>query len=1460
MYELSRVRLYSVGPEPARYQDVTLDFSDIGRPVRFQADTLLEPHQPHRRPSPASVLFLENGGGKSVLLKLIFSVMLPKRRQIVGTTSTRVLENFVLAGDVAHVVLEWMHAETGRLLLTGKVSEWRNNTVSGDPENLATFWYCLRPTEAVRLDTLPFAADRRLVSRVAFRQRLAEKFASDPRLEFFASRQPGEWTRQLDQLGLDPELFRYQREMNADEGEAAGTFTFATDEAFVEFLLRAVVAEEDPGEIADLVAQHSRDLAQRDGLLLECEFVAGALDRLVPLADAHKAARATEVTAVGAQAAIDRFAQSVAARSRAEQELLAVREQYARETAEALAAARTDAEHRQAAVKELKRLALVLQLSTARATEAVAKQDHEDADALAESWRETEKAAELRAADAAAAETAALVEDAEESARPILDAKKAAAAQLARGLLQVANKAADAAKEAGRLATDCTAGAAAAEDALVRETQEAARLDAGAAVAAKRIGEIDMMLSDAAASGLLPAGPSAAAAALATEAATEVGRRLTAAEEKAAEFDEERVAAVRVENDAATAVVQANEARLRAMEAYEAAAARAAELAGRPRLAELIDSEEVRLATDAEPLAERLAAAVAQAESARARLQAEATADERIRTALEADGLLPPPAEVTAACEALNDAGIVAWSGWDHLTQIDNLERRRELLRGAPQLVSGVVLNDPAQLADAGAVLASREIYPVFFVGIGTTEALHQAEPAGAEAFVPLNPALYDQEAAEAARAAVERRDEERREQLATIARSLVVDQELIRDLRDWRRDFPPGRLTEMEEHCADLTAGLEQAESAHILAAEATRDVTDRRTAVRDSLPGLRAELLAAEQRDRDLQALARHEAERRTLDESRRQALADAATHARLATAARELAQTRREEATGHQRHADGQSDVAVRARRELAQVPGGGDVSPDAPVPAEPVEVLRARFIAASDAYTRGEVGAELRVRLDQAEREQARARSRFEELTPAVRQRALELLDTPEGADFGSRSAARRRSTDRVVRASENLRTAVAATAAINARLSELTEQRALPADFIAPADEDNAAALLNAAERAAARADRRHAELGEVAEKAGAELEAARGIARGFADLAEDLDVSAGESASAFSDDLDTARARKRSLRTALNAANDSAATERARLTRTTEALRRHAVDSRFRLLQSTIRQQMSALDSASLAGHADEWITALRPRLRSLTDELTSIDRHRDMINVRLHGMVGAAFRTLRNAQRLSRLPEGLDGWSGQEFLRVAYQPLEEAALLEAIGEVVDEVVDGGGVDGMTLLLRCVRRAVPRGFRVDVLKPDSALRPERQRVSEIKDVFSGGQQLTAAIILYCTMAALRANNRGRIGNRHSGVLFLDNPIGRASAGYLLELQRSVAATLGVQLIYTTGLFDANALSAFPLIIRLRNDSDLRAGRKYLAVDHVFRKRLDELGPEDAGGELTAIRTFVRAEH
>ena len=112
-------------------------------------------------------------------------------------------------------------------------------------------------------------------------------------------------------------------------------------------------------------------------------------------------------------------------------------------------------------------------------------------------------------------------------------------------------------------------------------------------------------------------------------------------------------------------------------------------------------------------------------------------------------------------------------------------------------------------------------------------------------------------------------------------------------------------------------------------------------------------------------------------------------------------------------------------------------------------------------------------------------------------------------------------------------------------------------------------------------------------------------------------------------------------------------------------------------------------------------------------------------------------------------------------------------------------------------------------------------------------------------------------AAVGEDRLDRSRRPHAGVLFLDNPIGRASAGYLLELQLGVAETLGVQLIYTTGLFDLNALSVFPLIIRLRNDADLRAGLKYLSVESSIAKALGELPDPDGTATMTSARLFKR---
>ncbi|NEC28956.1 hypothetical protein G3I20_20835, partial [Streptomyces sp. SID8111] len=313
MYELSRVRLYSIGPAGARYADTVLDLRGVGGTVPDPAPTQAEffeeePVGPPRRPAPAGVLFLENGGGKSVLLKLIFSVMLPGHRNTLGGASSGVLRKFLLADDCGHVALEWQHVQTGECVVVGKVSEWRGRQVSNDPRKFAEAWYSFRPGPGLSLDNLPVAestavrppvegqsgARGRRRTMKGFRDALTEAGKTYPHLEVHWEEIHERWTEHLGDLGLDPELFRYQREMNADEGEAAGLFAVKKDSDFTDLLLRAVTDTRDTDGLADLVSGFGNKLGRRAELIAERDFTAGSVDllgRIVEAADARARAR-----------------------------------------------------------------------------------------------------------------------------------------------------------------------------------------------------------------------------------------------------------------------------------------------------------------------------------------------------------------------------------------------------------------------------------------------------------------------------------------------------------------------------------------------------------------------------------------------------------------------------------------------------------------------------------------------------------------------------------------------------------------------------------------------------------------------------------------------------------------------------------------------------------------------------------------------------------------------------------------------------------------------------------------------------------------------------------------------------------------------------------------------------------------------------------------------------------------
>ncbi|MDG4533049.1 hypothetical protein [Streptomyces sp. AV19] len=1530
MYELSRVRLYSIGPAGARYADTVLDLRGVGAPVPTPAPAQAEffeeePAGPPRRPAPAGVLFLENGGGKSVLLKLIFSVMLPGHRNTLGGASSGVLRKFLLADDCGHVALEWQHVLTGETVVVGKVSEWRGRQVSNDPRKFAEAWYSFRPGPGMSLDALPVAessamrpaadgtsgARGRRRTMKGFRDALTEAGKAYPHLDVVWEEIHERWNEHLGELGLDPELFRYQREMNADEGEAAGLFAVKNDSDFTDLLLRAVTDTRDTDGLADLVHGFAHKLGRRAELTAERDFTAGSLDLLSRIADSG----GRRDTARGVHAGAERRTRALARRlsARATEE-----RGRAAELAEQVAAAAhrvTDAETERgrgaAVAAELAYRHASLALAAAEKSAAAQRRELNDARTLHSAWQAAETVLRHRAAADRSARVAAAIHEAERDAAPALEARSRAAAALVRALN-------GAAENAERLANEQEE-----RSAVLQETGEAAHRDATTAATEaqrarsegehlrQRLAEVEQETAEAVRAGWLDDSAPDADPARAALAASDAEKAASAAYETVREAALQTAAQAKetagAESRAELAAARAADAAASAEAAYDAERRAAETLGAERRIAELLglpgqpapgqvpgqrsgDTPPPALTAEeldrnADALRELLDENVAAAERNLFGLRTAAADDSRILGALGDGGLLPPGPDVLAAVEFLGEHGIPALPGWRYLAQSVDPADHAAVLARRPELVDGVVITDPDSHTRAREVLGAASLLPRSAVAVGTAAALlapAQEDGDSGVFLVPPNPAMHDERAADEERYALRERAAARDEEIRAVAARLAGDRTLAARLTSWRAGCPQGRLAELAaeaERCrAVADAAQEVLTSARTARAEA-EETAARTAAVRDE----RQEAAQRARRVADALAGLAHRLRERAHWQTRLRELAEeAAESEERAAACVDRARAADEDRRAAQRAADDARRTARVLRAERAEIAGAPDeAGEDGPGAGDSLPQLREAHRAASQVYEKVGVGADLRAEQARAESDESAARAELDRLTNKVRTRAAQLLESPDGADGPSRQAAAARAEALV-----QLLEGRASTASEQLGRLRGEAERLAPADGDAhaelpeerePADAEQAKELLRTATaELAARTDAL-----DGARTAHADLlrahRAAEDGATGFDDTAallrdllrDNAPEEAEEQPEPYTGTLEEARQAAAEARRSLRGCAGDLSAAEAAVREASDVLVRHANATRYEMVRTPARQQIRELPASALPEHAAAWADAFAPRLRVLTDELEQLERNRDSIVDRLRGLVESSLTTLRSAQRLSRLPEGLGEWSGQEFLRIRFEDPDQSTLTERLGEVIDEATRSAVKknsdlrrDGMSLLLRGVRAALlPRGVAVEILKPDAVLRAERVPVGQMGDVFSGGQLLTAAIALYCTMAALRSNDRGRDRQKHAGTLFLDNPIGRANATYLLELQRAVADALGVQLLYTTGLFDTTALAEFPLVIRLRNDADLRAGLKYISVEEHLRPGLPQQDPESepVHGEITATRMYRRPE-
>ncbi|MFJ3924488.1 hypothetical protein [Streptomyces sp. NPDC090022] len=1636
MYELSRIRLYSIGPAGARYADTVLDLRGVGDVVPHPAPTQAEffeeePSGPPRRPAPAGVLFLENGGGKSVLLKLIFSVMLPGHRNTLGGASSGVLRKFLLADDCGHVALEWQHTQTGECVVVGKVSEWRGRQVSNDPRKFAEAWYSFRPGPGLSLDNLPVAestavrppvegasgAQGRRRTMKGFRDAITDAGKAYPHLEVYWEEIHDRWNEHLGELGLDPELFRYQREMNADEGEAAGLFAVKKDSDFTDLLLRAVTDTRDTDGLADLVHGFGNKLGRRAELMAERDFTAGSVDLLTRIVEAAGTrARARDIHA-GAERRTRTLARRLSARAGQERGRaadLALRVTGAAHEVTAAEAARA----RSAAISaELAYRHASLALTVADKAAAAQRRELLEARTLHSAWQAAESVLRHRAAADRSARVAAAIREAERDAAPALAARATAAAALVRALHTAAEDGERVAnEEEERSAALQTAGESAHRDATAAATA-AQRARSESEHLRARLSEVEQETAEAVRAGWLddsaPDADPARAALAASDAEKTAVAAWDAAREAARTASETAREAAASESRAELTAARAADAADAAEAAYDAERRAAASLGSAPRLAELLglpaapdtflphprggsaaagaagsvpgtpgadstgsaatgtqaqradghdgqpggpgtagaaptggagtsahragghpghggqpgtsgavpagsagragggasgsdpaapgaDAAEAwapaltaeDLDRNADELRDLLDQGVAAAERQLFELRTAAADDARILGALGDGGLLPPGPDVLATVEYLGEHGIPALPGWRYLAQAVDPADHATVLAARPELVDGVVITDPDTHSRAREVLAGAALLPRSTVAVGTAAALLAPVPAAGDDagtgvfLVPPNPAMHDELAADEERRALRARATERDAEIRELAARLAGDRELAARLASWRTGCPPGRLAELAQQAAaartfaqEADAELAEARTARAEADEAAADAARVRDERQDTAQRARRAADA-------LAGLAFRLRERAGWQARLRELADEAAESEARAEVCLDRARAADEDRRAVQRAADDARRTARALRAERAEIAGAPETLPAEEEGAArmPLPDLREAYRAASQLYEKVGVGADLRAEQARAESDESAALAELDRLTNKVRTRAAQLLEGTDGADGPSRQAAAARAEQLVQMLESRASTASEQLGRLRGESERLAPAEGeahteLPEELV-PADVEQAQGLLRTATAQLAA----YTAAVESARAAHADLlrshRTAEDSAAGFDETAALLrDLLRDHSAHQDEDERETgpypgtleearqsAAETRRSLR---GCAGDLSGAESA-VREACDVLVRHANATRYEQVRTPARQQIRELPASALPEHAAAWAAAFAPRLRVLTDELAQLERNRDSIVDRLRGLVESALATLRSAQRLSQLPEGLGEWSGQEFLRIRFEEPDQATLTERLGEVIDEATRSavkknaafgeGRRDGMSLLLRGVQAALqPKGIAVEILKPDAVLRAERVPVGQMGDVFSGGQLLTAAIALYCTMAALRSNDRGRDRQRHAGTLFLDNPIGRANATYLLELQRAVSDALGVQLLYTTGLFDTTALAEFPLVIRLRNDADLRAGLKYISVEEHLRPGLPQQPTEGETihGEITATRMFRR---
>jgi hypothetical protein len=1453
MPQISRIRFVSIGHVRARFKDLTLDLRDeTGR-------------------ATSTTLWLRNGGGKSSALNLFFALVRPSRHEFLGSKAEakkRLLDNYILQNDHSVVACEWQLDDPSKgedpqgHRVTGVFYEWKTSTERDDTFLKRLFFSCRAdPNTPLAIDRLPLfgiTGDGRTkrIPLGQYKQSLAELRTKHPHLEIFQTESQHEWNEHLNDVGIDPELFTYQLRMNQREGAVDEIFRFAEPEQFIDFLIELALDRTLGEKIGTNITTYRNQLKERiQTLLPDRDLSSGLVSRLSPLMELRT--RRADL-----QEKKQRTAHSLRVlRGHINQRIV----HYEQEAA--AHATNRDNEHRQAVIAKEDASAQTqigaacrLIAAECKHTEALEKTNRirselEEASKQLLLWEAAIPLRNARRFERQAQDYRAELERKEKEHAPVLFELQNAANRLS-GALTFEKTALRQNAETQRTASDAARKQAheARENVTKHEVQAA-----GAKGEIKRIQELLRSCADAQsrliAKGILLADE------LPPNGRLRLNDEILKLETRIAELQESETAIqakllqIQTTKEQLTADHANAQSTVNILQAeIERAQAVRHALEENPLLKRQLELETVDLERIPDNVQQKLREAERKMLYEIVQSEVQKAEDMRAVLGIEQTGLLPPSADASKVIQRLKSSLPIAWTGWEYIeVTLSSLEERKNIVERHPELAMGAIVRD-VDFDKAKKILADQTPNLESPITVAPASAFIKPDTTINRIVIgPMSRARYSRP--DAAVELVKRSDRVKSSDRHTQQQEATRQQleALIVKFGEFRAGHPIGWFAAQQDKFQTRRSEVARlaAQTRNVIAeineeAEALAKNHAVREQLRSKLNGTRLHVELVEE------FIRQHSSQ----TESRNHALGQA--HNELAAAELSTAQYQdlARAADASAAHASKlASDLGEEARareEELRQIRYAQNPTYEGPAQ---LDELRDRYAQLKTTYEEkvGQDGMLQLCRTSEAQAAEERLKFQKKIQAPLRESDVLLALHSLKGSvEAESKrdevattklalTGALGNQTGVVNRAAEELeeakkRCAQAGTIELPTQSKPLNQASAEMAAKTAEEQARLASQKAKEHENQEAKAERLHQASEQSVAALQRDCELLDTIARNHGEpVAQVLPDTSWVSPTTDAEITPTMRKLDRELNEikSLNLKLDQARSNHVK------AIRQWVSSPRFESLPNSLAKHFASLEEADLEAGASMWQTELNTRVQTIDQQLEGADRHRSLLITQTLGAADEALDLVNLASNQSRLPEDLKGLGGAQFLKITHNsPVDPADRHTRIGELIDELALNETPTGVTIVQKAVRRLV-KGLRVKVLNPAPNVGTSVVDITDLTK-FSGGEQLTTAILLYCTLAKIRARSRGTQFGRTT-VLILDNPIGRASRARFLELQREVARAMNVQLIYTTAVNDLEALQALPNIIRLRNTT----------FDRSTATQLVEL--EQSPGQIEAVR-------